>query len=131
MSYEQQILALREQGKSYNEIRSELGCSKGTISYYLGENQKEKQRKRNTHSRRKINQEINKIKESSPCTDCGNYFPFYSMDFDHIKDNKINSVSRLRMLVGREEVYKEIEKCELVCANCHRGRTYHRSVGKR
>lgn len=129
MSYKKQILALREQGKSYSEIKSELGCSKGTISYYLGENQKEKQIKRNRNSKRKIAQEINEIKEASPCADCGKHFPFYAMDFDHIEDNKVNSVSRLKILVGREEVFKEIEKCELVCANCHRGRTYHRSVG--
>ena len=38
----QRILELREQGKTYRQIREELGCSKGTISYHLGIGQKEK-----------------------------------------------------------------------------------------
>jgi len=42
-----QILHLRSEGKSYKEIQSILGCSKSTISYYLGENQSDKIKKRN------------------------------------------------------------------------------------
>ena len=38
----EQILKLRNEGKSYNEIKNILGCSKGTISYHCGEGQKEK-----------------------------------------------------------------------------------------
>lgn len=40
------ILELREQGLSYNQIVDKLGCSKGTVSFHLGEGQKEKTRKR-------------------------------------------------------------------------------------
>jgi len=40
------ILELREQGKSYNKIVSELKCSKSTVSYYCGDGQKEKSKKR-------------------------------------------------------------------------------------
>jgi predicted transcriptional regulator len=36
------ILELRDKGMSYNEIRKILNCSKSTISYYCGINQKEK-----------------------------------------------------------------------------------------
>lgn len=42
-----EILKLREQGKTYNEIVSILGCSKSTVSYHCGENQKEKTLERN------------------------------------------------------------------------------------
>ena len=38
----EKILKLREEGKSYSEIRKILNCSKSTISYYCGEGQKEK-----------------------------------------------------------------------------------------
>lgn len=41
------ILRLRGDGKTYKEIQEILGCSKGTISYHLGEGQKEKQKARN------------------------------------------------------------------------------------
>jgi len=42
-----QILSLRNEGKSYNEIQSILGCSKSTISYYLNENTSKKIKIRN------------------------------------------------------------------------------------
>jgi CRISPR/Cas system Type II protein with McrA/HNH and RuvC-like nuclease domain len=36
----EKILELREKGYSYQMIAKELGCSKSTISYHLGDNQK-------------------------------------------------------------------------------------------
>lgn len=47
-----EILKLRKEGKSYSEIKKQLGCSKGTISYYCGDDQKVKTRNR-TRKRRK------------------------------------------------------------------------------
>lgn len=46
------ILKLRKEGKSYNEIQAILGCSKGTISYYCSDNQKDKALKRQAKRRR-------------------------------------------------------------------------------
>ena len=40
------ILKLREEGKSYREISKLLGCSKGSVSYHCGKGQKEKARLR-------------------------------------------------------------------------------------
>ena len=49
-----QILSLREEGLTYRQIQEQLGCSKGTISFHLGEGQKAKysdrQRKNRTAS---------------------------------------------------------------------------------
>lgn len=50
--YKEDILRLREEGKSYREIESQLGCSKGTIAYHLGEGQKEKTLNRNAKNPR-------------------------------------------------------------------------------
>jgi CRISPR/Cas system Type II protein with McrA/HNH and RuvC-like nuclease domain len=50
----EEILKLREEGKTYNEIMKILGCSKSTVSYYCGENQKEKTNKRNNKRRENI-----------------------------------------------------------------------------
>jgi orotate phosphoribosyltransferase-like protein len=36
------IVELKKEGYTYNKIMKELNCSKSTISYYLGDNQKEK-----------------------------------------------------------------------------------------
>ena len=70
---------------------------------------------------------IKKIKESNPCMDCGEFYPFYVMHFDHIYD-KNGSVSDLsRASSSLERIQKEIDNCELVCANCHAERTYSRA----
>ena len=37
----EQILKLRAEGKTYNEIEKLVGCSKSTISYHCGDGQKE------------------------------------------------------------------------------------------
>lgn len=63
------------------------------------------------------------------CADCGQIFPFYVMQFDHIDTNKEYTVGN--MLTGDyslEKIMKEISKCEVVCANCHAIRTWTRRV---
>lgn len=50
----EKILELRNEGKSYNEIKSILGCSKSTISFHCGEGQKEKSRIRTRKLRKDI-----------------------------------------------------------------------------
>lgn len=48
----EKILQLRSEGKSYNEIKKILGCSKGTISYHCGEGQKKKNYQRAVNRRK-------------------------------------------------------------------------------
>jgi hypothetical protein len=48
------------------------------------------------------------------------------LEFDHLRD-KEESVSILIRLASWQTVLKEIEKCDIVCANCHRRRTYKRA----
>lgn len=50
----EKILNLREKGFSYKKICEELKCSKGTVSYYLGENQKEKTNNRTRKRRENV-----------------------------------------------------------------------------
>lgn len=52
MTIKDQILQLRNEGKSYKQIKELLNCSKSTISYHCGEGQKEKTLNR-TKKRRK------------------------------------------------------------------------------
>jgi 5-methylcytosine-specific restriction endonuclease McrA len=56
----EQILKLRSEGKTYNEIKTILGCSKSTISYHCGSGQKEKNKERRIKLR-KENPLLNKI----------------------------------------------------------------------
>ena len=70
---------------------------------------------------------IRKLKEG-PCTDCGGTFHFSAMDFDHLDSStKLFNVSRMaRYGSGITSVLAEIAKCELVCSNCHRVRSFNR-----
>jgi hypothetical protein len=47
------------------------------------------------------------------------------MDFDH-RGNKKFMISGAWQLRPWNEVVAEIEKCDVVCANCHRERTHGR-----
>ena len=49
------------------------------------------------------------------------------MDFDHLSDDKVDAVSRLiNQGCSWETLLKEIEKCDLICSNCHRILTFDR-----
>lgn len=78
-----------------------------------------------------LSSQINEIKESTPCADCGEKYPYYVMDFDHIQGEKFANVSVLRNSGVSKKVWQEIEKCEIVCANCHRQRTHQRRLYKK
>ena len=61
--------------------------------------------------------------KSVPCADCGVQYPTCVMDFDHIKGNKLFNVGA-KTTGSIKVLLAEIAKCEVVCANCHRLRTY-------
>jgi hypothetical protein len=49
------------------------------------------------------------------------------MDFDHRPgEPKRMAVSRMIGRVGTATMMAEVAKCDIVCANCHRRRTYLR-----
>jgi len=70
---------------------------------------------------------LREYKEKRPCADCGRFFPHYVLDFDHIdRTQKADNVSNFLRNGSGQGMWEEIEKCELVCSNCHRVRTYLR-----
>jgi hypothetical protein len=88
---------------------------------------KERAKKSRIALRDRNREYVRSIKETNPCKDCGKFYHYSQMDFDHINDNKINGVARLtNTSLSIERIKSEIEKCELVCSNCHRFRTWQR-----
>ena len=62
-----------------------------------------------------------------PCADCGGSFPPCAMDFDHRPaEPKLSGVTRMIGRSGTERILAEVAKCDIVCANCHRARTFGR-----
>ncbi len=87
---------------------------------------------RNTKYRLNIRDFIKEIKDNKPCADCGNKYPYYVMDFDHLDmTTKLNEVNFLSSTGRIRALKEEIVKCELVCANCHRERTHLRTINAR
>lgn len=101
--------------------------------YYLKEHYQDN--KEYYHSKKKdfisaLRDKVIEMKEKNPCVDCKQFYPACAMDYDHIEDNKIMSVSTLISFGNWEKIETEIKKCELVCSNCHRIRTSKRHKDK-
>lgn len=129
MTIKESILELREQGLSYNQIVAELGCAKSTVSYYCGQDQRNKSRVRQKDKRSHYRRYIQEVKTSSPCVDCNIEYPYYIMDFDHRPDEtKLFDISNSGECPSMDALLIEIAKCDLVCSNCHRQRSWERLV---
>lgn len=79
---------------------------------------------------RQRNMAILREEKDRPCMDCLVSFPYYVMDFDHLDgEDKIGLLTQLAWRpVSVARLREEIAKCEVVCSNCHRMRTYRRRV---
>ncbi len=88
---------------------------------------KEKQLARNKEKVLEAKALVTKLKDF-PCMDCGQKFMECAMDFDHRPDEKKIRAVSVMVLRGfpLERIIAEIAKCDLVCANCHRIRTWNR-----
>lgn len=66
--------------------------------------------------------------KNKPCSDCKIQYPFYIMQFDHVRGEKLFDIGQHQAQGGWgfEVLKAEIEKCDVVCSNCHAERTYNR-----
>jgi len=86
------------------------------------ERKKEKQIKANKRAE-KTRKFIANYKMEKGCADCGYNKHHSALEFDHINGDKQINVCFSKSIA---QAKKEIEKCEVVCANCHRIRSYKR-----
>lgn len=54
------------------------------------------------------------------CVDCKTVFPSYVYDFHHVNPLEKEFTISENMGVAKERFYREVSKCILLCANCHR-----------
>jgi transcription elongation factor Elf1 len=76
-------------------------------------------------NKQELKKRLKEIKETSGCIDCGEKNHIV-LDFDHLQDKKYNISRMIHDGFSWAAIKKEIAKCEVVCANCHRIRTYNR-----
>ena len=70
--------------------------------------------------------------DNPTCTDCGIDYPYFVLDFDHLPQfEKSFSLSAAgHKDKNMDQILAEIDKCEIVCSNCHRFRTEMRKAEK-
>ena len=87
----------------------------------------EKVRQTTRDRRNLILRHIQEFKETRGCMDCGIMYPHWILEFDHLPGSeKVGNISAMVTTHSLEAIKAEIEKCEVVCANCHRDRTHDR-----
>lgn len=78
---------------------------------------------RNNMIRSAMRKFVNDLK-SEPCMDCRQSFHTVCMDFDHrVPKDKVAEVGVLINRMSWFNLFEELDKCDLVCSNCHRIRT--------
>lgn len=81
-------------------------------------------RANNNRKRARLHQMVIEAK-CVPCADCTRTFPFYVMDFDHRDPSaKDANISRIVVRGSLRQLQDELAKCDVVCANCHRVRSF-------
>lgn len=66
------------------------------------------------------------LAKNVPCQDCGKTYPYWVMDFDHRSDKRFTINKYVKSGPSLSTLQLEIDKCDVVCSNCHRERTYAR-----
>lgn len=104
-------------------------CNRSRSRKYYAEN-KERHRavikKKKTEYKELLYKELWSHFLANPCIDCGEQDPRV-LEFDHVRGKERNISTMMASVCSWEKILVEIEKCEVVCANCHRKRTYKRS----
>lgn len=98
-------------------------AKRGRPKVYEAEGTELKKQYNKTHNRRKrqLIQDLKRV----PCMDCGKTYPPYVMDFDHRDPSqKSFNITAQAGFHSIGELLEEVEKCDIVCSNCHRERTY-------
>lgn len=105
-------------------------CKPCQIIYRKKHYVKNKKKYQESASRSRVRKRdyIHRLKSSKPCMDCGVIYPYYVMDFDHVRGTKVERINVLSQSAGKENLEAELAKCDLVCANCHRERTHQRRL---
>ena len=81
--------------------------------FYIKNNQKDRQKETEAYIIDYLN--------NHPCVDCKES-DIIVLEFDHVRGEKRAAISNLKRS-SLNAVKKEIEKCEVRCANCHRRKT--------
>ena len=82
--------------------------------------ERDKAKERQSIRRQEFKKWFNSYKRGLKCEKCGFNHPA-ALDFHHSNpEEKEFNISTLKHIGSKEKLIKEIEKCVVLCANCHR-----------
>lgn len=84
----------------------------------------------NTRRQEQKSRDYTLAAKKKPCADCGVEYPYYVMDFDHVRGEKAFNIGNAHRRRGYRQIVAEVAKCDIVCSNCHRERTHARRVSE-
>lgn len=103
----------QRQCKDCQAIKDNLSYLKSKAKYKL----------RSKHLNQSNSKKFEELKKTLKCSKCGDD-RHYVLDFHHTNpENKLNTVSNL-VYISWKRVEEEINKCVVLCANCHREEHY-------
>ena len=76
-----------------------------------------------------IRKYVQDIKKHSKCAICGEN-RWYVLDFHHLYDKSFTIANKISKGCSLETIKSEIEKCIVLCANCHRELHYKENLKK-
>lgn len=106
-------------------------CNKNYLKSHYRKN-KNKYRKRNKDRRLHLRELVSRFKRMKGCKFCGEKRSWV-LDFHHREgEDKDREVSKLITYdhASIPKLKKEIAKCDVLCANCHRDLHYKESISK-
>lgn len=121
-------MVTRPSGWQRRKLRAEAGLPLYTEKEAEGRRAYQKQR---IIERRNENAVwLAEYKVARGCVDCGYRGHAEALEFDHLPGfaKRADVAALLHRGKTRNQLLEEINKCELVCANCHRVRTASRRV---
>jgi|SRR3972149_1950645 len=86
---------------------------------------------KNRERMRVRNSTIIRALKDKPCKDCKECYPYYVMDFDHVRGKKLFTLGNSIRGYSVQQLLAEAAKCDVVCSNCHRKRTQKRKDAAR
>lgn len=100
-------------------------CTRDRDKHYYRLNQKSRYSQYTERKNRITKENRQKVWDylfDNPCVDCGEK-DIIVLQFDHLTDKKGSISKMIASGIGWNRIYIEINKCQVVCANCHTRRT--------
>ena len=119
-------LAAERQGERDSYCRP---CRAEYKRWHYAQNRARYSQQASSRNRKVLHERMEFILEylaTHPCTDCGES-DILVLEFDHLRDKEFDIGYGIRNRKWAS-VWKEIQKCEVVCVNCHKRRTARRAA---